>query len=164
MGFSQGATSHMCNFPSGNFPILSQTQPTAPSLFQPRRSASLPILVAALGPHCSLRRLRGPNLTFGKLHLWEVATWEIVTWEVAHEKMPLGKYRTPLILRLQLHAHSCSPCLKTVASIFMTGSILKCRNALSLDFTAQLTYAFCSYSHAYFSTIEQFLLALASKM
>ena len=70
-----------------------------------------PVLAAALGPlahpsrsarpHCSLRRLRGPNLTFGKLplgklHIWEVATWEIVTWEVALGKMPLLKYLTPL--------------------------------------------------------------------
>ena len=44
------------------------------------------VLDAALGPHCSLRRLRRPNLIFGKLplgklHIWEVATWEIVTWK-----------------------------------------------------------------------------------
>jgi len=64
-------------------------------------------LAAALGPldhpshkarpHCSLRRFRGPNLTFGKLplgklHTWEVGSWEIVTWEiVTWETSPLGK-------------------------------------------------------------------------
>ena len=84
--FFQVETSQMWNFPSGNFPSLSQ----------PQRSALKPILVVALGPHCSLQRLRGPNLTFGnlplgKLHIWEVATWEIVTWEGALGKMPLEK-------------------------------------------------------------------------
>ena len=57
-----------------------------------------PVLAAALGLHCSLRRLRWPNLTFGKLplgkfHIWEVVPWEIDTWEVvlwenAFEKVP----------------------------------------------------------------------------
>ena len=55
-----------------------------------------PNLAAVLGPLWSLRRLRGPNLTFGtvplwKLHIWEVANWEIVTWEVALGKSPVGK-------------------------------------------------------------------------
>ena len=41
--------------------------------------------------HCSLRRLRSPIQTFGKLQFvilqtWEVATREIVTWEVALKK------------------------------------------------------------------------------
>ena len=44
-------------------------------------------------PKCSLRRLRGPNLTFGKLpfgklHIWEVASKEFVTREVAVWKVP----------------------------------------------------------------------------
>ena len=52
-----------------------------------------------LGPHDRLRRLRGPNLNFGKLPLgklqiWEVATLEILTWEVALGEMPLGDYLT----------------------------------------------------------------------
>ena len=69
--FSQAATSQMCNFPSRS---------------QIQRSAPQPIQTAALVPHCSLRRLRGPNLTcgklsLGKLYIWEVATWEIVTWK-----------------------------------------------------------------------------------
>ena len=39
-------------------------------------------------PHCSLWRLRRPNLIYwklplGKLHILEVAPWKIVTWEVA---------------------------------------------------------------------------------
>ena len=72
--FSQVATSNVC----------------------PSRSARPPqhVLVAVLDPlahpscnsrtHCSLQRLRWPNLTFGnlpfgKLHIWEVATWKIVT-------------------------------------------------------------------------------------
>ena len=33
-------------------------------------------LATELGPHCSLWCLREPNLTFGKLHIWGVATWE----------------------------------------------------------------------------------------
>ena len=72
-------------FPSGNFPTVSFPKS---------------VLAAALCPHCSLQRLRGPNLTFlkllhGKLHIWEVATWDFVTWEVALGKMPSGKYLTP---------------------------------------------------------------------
>ena len=48
-----------------------------------QRSNPYPILAAAFGPYCSLRRFRRPNLTFGKLllrklHIWEVSTWEIV--------------------------------------------------------------------------------------
>ena len=99
--FFQVETSQMWNFPSGNFPSLSQ----------PQRSALKPILVVALGPHCSLQRLRGPNLTFGnlplgKLHIWEVATWEIVTWEGALGKMPLGKYLTPLVITpINIYVH-----------------------------------------------------------
>ena len=59
----------------GNFPRLfshvttSQVCPkqfSVSSLFEPRRSASQPILAATLGPHC-----RGSNLT------WEVAAWVI---------------------------------------------------------------------------------------
>ena len=64
-----------------------------------------PVLATALGPLAHLsrssRRLRGPNLTFGKVQLgklhniWEIATLEIVAWEVALGKLPLGKYLTP---------------------------------------------------------------------
>ena len=96
-------------FPSGNFPnvifpkwqlpmSLSQPQIQASSLFQLHIWALQLILAAVLGPHCSLRRLRRPNLTFrklslGKLQIWEVSTWEIVTCEVA-----IGKYLTPIKL------------------------------------------------------------------
>ena len=53
-------------------------------------------------PFFSVRRLRRPNLTFGKLplemiYIWKVSTWQIVTWEVTLGKMPLGKYLTPLM-------------------------------------------------------------------
>jgi len=45
-------------------------------------------------PRCSLRRLRRPTITFGKLplgkmHIWEVATMETVTCKVALRKMSL---------------------------------------------------------------------------
>ena len=46
-----------------------------------------PIVATVFGTRCSLRRLRRPNLTFGKLYIWEDATWGIVTWEVAFGKM-----------------------------------------------------------------------------
>ena len=36
-----------------------------------------PVITSAFGLHYSLRCLRRPNLTFGKLHIWEVATWEV---------------------------------------------------------------------------------------
>ena len=50
------------------------------------------VLVAALGPpssypsrtdrpHCSLLRLRGPNLTFGKLPFGKLHIWEKILWE-----------------------------------------------------------------------------------
>ena len=32
-------------------------------------------------PHCSLRRPRRPNLTFGKLSLRKLHIWEVFTWE-----------------------------------------------------------------------------------
>ena len=69
-------------FPSGNFPNVQFLKWQLPKSVQ----------AAALGSHCSKRRLRGSNLTFWKLphrklHIWEVATWEIVTWEVALRKM-----------------------------------------------------------------------------
>ena len=101
---SQVATSLMCNFLRGNFPSLSFTQ----------RQVRQPFLTAALGPQthpsrsarslCSLRRLRKPNISFGKLllgkmYIWEVATLEIVTWEVALGKMPLEKYLTTSIIQ-----------------------------------------------------------------
>ena len=88
-------------FPSGNLSnvqvpkrqLLKSVQTaasSAPSQFWPRHSAAQPILAAALGPHCSLWRLRGPNLTFGKFPLGKLHIWE-----VAPGKMPLGKYLTP---------------------------------------------------------------------
>ena len=58
------------------------------------QSCPLPILAAALRPHCSLRRLRRPNLTFRKLPLGKLQIWKVASWEVALGKMPLGKYLT----------------------------------------------------------------------
>ena len=91
--FFQVETSQMWNFPSGNFPSLSQ----------PQRSALKPILVVALGPHCSLQRLRGPNLTFGnlplgKLDIWEIAACEIVTRKIAFVKIPKQVGTPPLTI------------------------------------------------------------------
>ena len=45
------------------------------------------VLVAALGPHCSPRRL-WPNLSFGKLPLIKLHIWEITTRENAFGKIP----------------------------------------------------------------------------
>ena len=56
------------------------------------------VLAAALGHHCSLRRLRGPNLTFGKSPLGKLHIWEIVTWKVVLGKKLLEKYLKPLKL------------------------------------------------------------------
>ena len=80
-------------FPRGNFQnvqfpkwqlptsLLAAAQAPPPSsLFLPQRS----------GPNYSLWRLKGPNLTFGKLHMWEAATWENDTWELVLGKMILG--------------------------------------------------------------------------
>ena len=74
-------------FPSGYFPTLQF----------PKRQLPKSILTVTLGPHCSLRSLRGPEITLGKLpmHIWEVPTWE-----VALGKMSLGKYLTPIITLL----------------------------------------------------------------
>ena len=40
---------------------------------------------------CSLWRLRGPNLTFGKMPLGKLHIWEVVTWEIVTEKLPFRK-------------------------------------------------------------------------
>ena len=65
-------------FTSGNFPNVEFT----------KRQLPKSVLAAAIGPHCSLRRLRGPNLTcgkllLGKLHIWESplekCLWESIT-------------------------------------------------------------------------------------
>jgi len=45
------------------------------------------VLAAALGHRCSLRRLSGPNLTFGKLPLGKLHIWEVALGE-----MLLGMY------------------------------------------------------------------------
>ena len=98
--FFPSISSQMWNFLSGNFPSLSMLQRSV--ICQSSRGARpLTHPTHNAWPHCSLRCLRGSNLTvgklsLGKLHIWEVATWEIVTWEVALGKMPLGKYSTPL--------------------------------------------------------------------
>ena len=74
MVFFQETTSQKCNFPSGNFPSLSQPQHSAPILFQSRRSASSPSQPQRSAPHSNLRRLTGHNLTFGKLPLGKLHT------------------------------------------------------------------------------------------
>ena len=48
-------------------------------------------LVTALGLYYSLRLLRRPNLTFGKLPLKKFHNWEIGTWKVALGKIPFGE-------------------------------------------------------------------------
>ena len=107
--FSQLATTQMCNFPIGNFPSLSQPHCLVLSLFQPRCSAPYPILATALGPHCSLRCLIGPNLNFGKILLGKYLTPQIkmleskFTLEFENIKMLLKTQRAfkylPLILQ-----------------------------------------------------------------
>ena len=92
--FSQVATSQMCNFLSGNIPSISQPQRTAPQPILAEVFGHLAHPSCSARPHCSLRRLKGLNLTLGKLplgklHIWEVATWEIVTWEATLWKMHL---------------------------------------------------------------------------
>ena len=79
--FSRAATSKGY-FPYWQLPKCAISQAaTLPRLAQPQRSAP----IAACGASD-----RMPSLSFGKLHIWEVATWEVV-----HEKMPLGKYLSP---------------------------------------------------------------------
>ena len=93
MVFSQVATSQKFNFPFGNFPSLSKPQHSAPqpilhapfgSLAHPSRSAR---------PKCSLRRLRGPNLTFLEDAALEIEHLESChsgscPWENAFGKVP----------------------------------------------------------------------------
>ena len=76
-------------FPKGLFPselskgILSNGN--FPNVQFPKRQFPKSVLATVLGPpHCSLRRLKGPNLTFGKLHIWEIVTWEVNPWENAY--------------------------------------------------------------------------------
>ena len=79
-------------FLSGNFPNVQFPKRQIPKSVLAAVLVLYHVLVAALGPlshttrsarppypplHCSLRRFRGPNLTLGKLHIWEVATWEV---------------------------------------------------------------------------------------
>ena len=72
------------NSESGNFPrVLSQMATPKYVL-----AVVLGPLAASLGPNCSLRLLRGPNLTFGKLPLGKLHIWEVVTWEVVLVKVP----------------------------------------------------------------------------
>ena len=66
--FSLLATSQMYNFPSGNLQVCPSC--SARPLDCSSRSA---------WPHCSLRRLRRPNLTFGKLLLGKLHIWEVFT-------------------------------------------------------------------------------------
>ena len=103
-------------FPSSNFPKGISPSGKFLNVQFPKRQLAKSILTAALGPqpvlaaalgplaaalcpsHCSPRRLKGPNLPFGKLplgklHIQEAATWKIATWEVALRKVPLRKYQ-----------------------------------------------------------------------
>ena len=101
------------NFPSGNCPRVFFQMVISQMFNFWGRQLPKSVLAAAFGPlaHpscsvrplCSLRRLKRPNLTFGKLplgkmYIWEVATWEVVTWEVALKKMSLVNYLEPLHL------------------------------------------------------------------
>ena len=84
--FSQVETSELCNFPSLCY-----------SMFQSQRSAPQPILAAALDPHCSILRLRRPNLNLfgnhGKLPLGKLSLWK----SNAFEKIPnTGSYLVQL--------------------------------------------------------------------
>ena len=77
-------------FSKGTFPSVN-----FPNVQFPKRQ-----LPGSARPHCSLRCLKRPNLSFGqlplgKLCIWEVATWKIATLEVTLGKNPLGKYLTP---------------------------------------------------------------------
>ena len=87
---SQAATFQVCPSRSARPPAYSSRG--ARPLAHPNAHPN----TLALGHHCTLRRLGGPNLSFEKLplekfHILEVATWEIDTWEVALGKMPLRK-------------------------------------------------------------------------
>ena len=101
------------NFPSGNCPRVFFQMVISQMFNFWGRQLPKSVLAAAFGPlahpscsvrpFCSLRRLKRPNLTFGKLplgkmYIWEVATWEVVTWEVALKKMSLVNYLEPLHL------------------------------------------------------------------
>jgi len=59
-------------FPSGSFPKVQF----------PKRQITKSILASVLSPNCSLRRLRGPNLTFGKLQLGKLHFWEVAIGKV----------------------------------------------------------------------------------
>ena len=67
-------------FPSGNFPNVKF----------PKQQLPKSVLATALGPHCSLRRLRGSNLIFGKLPLGELHIRKLSLGKLSLGKSPLG--------------------------------------------------------------------------
>ena len=82
-------------FPSGNFPnvkfpkqqLASQVRPSR--IARPLSHSVWPLGHSSLSarPHCSLQRLKGPILTFGKLTLGKLNIWEVGTWKVALGKI-----------------------------------------------------------------------------
>ena len=86
-------------FPSSKFPRVFSQVGNFPNVQFLKRKLPKYVLATALGPlayssrsarpppYWGLRCLRRPNLTFGKLYIWEVATWEIVTWLAALGKI-----------------------------------------------------------------------------
>ena len=82
----------------GNFPNVQSTKRQLPMSISAAALgpplvlvAGLGTLAAALGPHCSLRCLRGPNPTFGKLPLGKLHIWELPLGKLSPGKSPLGQ-------------------------------------------------------------------------
>ena len=75
-------------FPCSNFPNLQFSRRLIPKSVLAAALNPLPIQVPTLGTYCSQLRLRRPSLTFGKLHIKEVANWENVTWGDPFGKIP----------------------------------------------------------------------------
>ena len=92
MQFFQAATSQVCPSrsarPSASLALALGPQPCSGHGARP---LALPSRRAQPPPYCSLRRLRGPNLTFGKLLLEKIAYGKVPLG-----KKPLGKYLTPV--------------------------------------------------------------------
>ena len=86
-------------FPNGNFPNVQFPKQQIPNSVLATALDPQAVLVMVLGPlahpsrsswpHCSLQRLRVPNLTFGKLQLGKLHIWKVDTWENTLGKFPL---------------------------------------------------------------------------
>ena len=112
--FAQVATSqagYLSYFPKWQLANC-ETSQMAPSQVCPSHSACpLPALAVGLGPlthpsrsicpHCSHWRLRGPNLTLGKLPLGKLyVIGKLPLWKLSTGKSPLGKYIQGVSLQL----------------------------------------------------------------